>query len=115
MNFLTRLSIKHRLQLNAIVIGIGLIILLVLMFSNLSRILVLSSASESVEKLNTDVLLLRRNEKDFLARKDPKYLDKFSNNFARLSQGITELQTVFKEVEINNSDCLLYTSDAADD
>ncbi|MCW8930950.1 MAG: hypothetical protein OQL19_12005 [Gammaproteobacteria bacterium] len=32
-------------------------------------------------KLAKDMLMLRRNEKDFLMRKDTRYIDKFNNNF----------------------------------
>ncbi len=31
-------------------------------------------------KLSADMLMLRRNEKDFLMRRNPKYIDKFNNN-----------------------------------
>jgi hypothetical protein len=39
-----------------------------------------SSALQQVSKLEVSLLNLRRNEKDFLLRKDEKYLDKFSQN-----------------------------------
>ncbi len=39
-----------------------------------------SSALQQVSKLEISLLNLRRNEKDFLLRKDEKYLDKFSTN-----------------------------------
>jgi len=37
------------------------------------------------QQLRADMLQLRRNEKDFMLRQDPKYLDKFNQSFARFS------------------------------
>ncbi|GAL18126.1 methyl-accepting chemotaxis protein [Vibrio maritimus] len=42
----------------------------------------LSSAMAQLGKLEVTLLNLRRNEKDFLLRKDEKYLDKFNENAA---------------------------------
>ena len=38
-----------------------------------------------IQRLETGILELRRNEKDFLARKDPKYVDKFVENITAKS------------------------------
>lgn len=50
-------------------------------------------------KLYTDMLMLRRNEKDFIIRKDLKYLDKFNNNYQILVNDLnnTELDNSLKE------------------
>ncbi|BCL73665.1 methyl-accepting chemotaxis protein (plasmid) [Vibrio nigripulchritudo] len=40
----------------------------------------LNSARTQLSELQVSLLMLRRNEKDFLLRKDPKYLDKFTKN-----------------------------------
>ncbi len=37
-------------------------------------------------QLTADMLILRRNEKDFMLRKLPKYIDKFKNNYAIFKQ-----------------------------
>ncbi|KJY82385.1 chemotaxis protein [Vibrio galatheae] len=38
-----------------------------------------------------DLLMLRRHEKDFLARKDPKYIDSFDTTFTQLSARLDDL------------------------
>lgn len=49
------------------------------------------AASENLSS-SVDILMLRRHEKDFLARKDQKYVARFDTTFLQLSQRITELQ-----------------------
>ncbi len=50
-------------------------------------------------KLYTDMLMLRRNEKDFIIRKDRKYLDEFTKNYQLLINDLnqTELYTQLKQ------------------
>jgi methyl-accepting chemotaxis protein len=43
-------------------------------------------------KIHADVLMLRRHEKDFLARHDTSYLDKFSNAYYVISHDLRELE-----------------------
>lgn len=52
----------------------------------LSRVQLLASNAES------GMLMLRRNEKDFLARNDLKYRDTYSANFEKLRATSTELR-----------------------
>lgn len=54
--------------------------------------------AREIGKVETSILQLRRNEKDFLARKDPKYFDKFEKNITGLNAGITELDKAFIRV-----------------
>lgn len=43
-------------------------------------------------QITADMLTLRRNEKDFLARTDPKYLGKFQKNHDKLMEHLSQLQ-----------------------
>ncbi len=47
------------------------------------------------------MLKLRRNEKDFLARKKLKYIDKFNHNFALLDTQVANLYRVAKMAKLN--------------
>ena len=55
-----------------------------------------------VERINSGMLQLRRNEKDFLARNNLKYLGKFEKNYAQLNENINILSTNIKEFGISN-------------
>lgn len=39
----------------------------------------------------SDILMLRRNEKDFLIRKNPKYIKKFQKNFEKIQASVAQL------------------------
>ena len=74
-----------------------------------SMLIMLGIVMYTVNGLNTDieiareigdshskVLNLRRHEKDFIARKDLKYVDKFSKDFKALSAELQSLDSLFK-------------------
>lgn len=52
-----------------------------------------NKVSISVSQVENGVLILRRNEKDFLARNDVKYKDNFEENYAELAQRFVVLST----------------------
>ena len=49
-----------------------------------------------IAEVNKDILTLRKNEKDFLARKDMKYLDKFNKNFEILLKDIDKFKATIE-------------------
>ena len=103
MFLLKQLNVKKRLLLNALVIGIGQIILLLLMLKQIDEISELGQAQRDLEHLNTNVLTLRRNEKDFIARKDLKYQQRLDNNYQILTKNISNLRGVFEQAGIDIS------------
>jgi len=54
----------------------------------------LQSAQEQNANSETELLMLRRNEKDFLSRSDMKYVDKFNQNHQRLMVRVSDLESV---------------------
>ena len=88
-----KLTIKQKLY--------GMVIFTVLAFAALfaRQIYVLSETRTMEEarlldsEIHTGMLTLRRNEKDFLARTDMKYLDKFNKNFVVLTEKLASLKT----------------------
>ncbi|USD63711.1 methyl-accepting chemotaxis protein [Vibrio sp. SCSIO 43140] len=61
----------------------------------------LSSAMTQLGKLEVTLLNLRRNEKDFLLRKDDKYLDKFTQNVALFLDQKRQLDQTLSESGVN--------------
>ncbi|HIC10497.1 MAG TPA: HAMP domain-containing protein [Campylobacterales bacterium] len=55
-----------------------------------------------VAKLEADMLMLRRNEKDFLARKDLKYKKKFLKNVQILYQDVKKLESILSIPEVRD-------------
>ncbi|OEF09840.1 methyl-accepting chemotaxis protein [Vibrio genomosp. F10] len=73
----------------------------------------LNQASLLVSQLETRLLHLRRNEKDFLLRKDAKYLDKFNDNMSIFLDKESKLSTLlvsnsFASTEKLRADILAY-------
>ena len=56
-----------------------------------------------IEKLQSDMLMLRRNEKDFILRKDLKYKQKFEKNINVLINDIRYLKKHLQSQNIENN------------
>ncbi|MDN3679151.1 methyl-accepting chemotaxis protein [Vibrio tapetis subsp. quintayensis] len=54
----------------------------------------LQVAQELNGSSETALLMLRRNEKDFLSRNDPKYVSEFNINHAQLTEQVTSLESI---------------------
>ncbi|EPT8451246.1 methyl-accepting chemotaxis protein [Vibrio fluvialis] len=74
------MNIKQKLYLLGFIAVMGIISLVITTTHFARQTNELSSAIGLVEKLEIRLLNLRRNEKDFLLRKDAKYLDTFKQN-----------------------------------
>ena len=83
------MSVKLKLILLASGSIVGMFILTLLLNYSISSTTQLNNAQTSIKQLNSDMLMLRRNEKDFILRKDMKYKEKFSLiasiNFLKIS------------------------------
>ena len=64
----------------------------------------LNHGLELTGAIKSDILELRRNEKDFLARKDDKYVDKYTNRYQRLTSDIATLKTLFTSYNLDTTD-----------
>lgn len=89
---MTSLSVKqrHAIILAAVVIAVaasGCI-----NYFSIQRLESLESVRQSYLKMESKLLTLRRNEKDFIARKDLKYVDKFSAN---LNSALKQAEQVY--------------------
>ena len=98
MKILTNLTIKNRLFANAIVVAIALSILFSIMLYNSNVLNTLGISLAKVEKLEAQVLTLRKHEKDFLARKDMKYVKEFQSTVKTLQKNTVDLQLIADEL-----------------
>ncbi|QDF29445.1 methyl-accepting chemotaxis protein [Halarcobacter anaerophilus] len=101
---LNNISIKAKLYLLAVVSILGLFILTFLLINSVNSINKLGEGRVLVEALDSDMLMLRRNEKDFLARKDLKYKAEFQENVKKLHNNSKQLEAILSEFSINTSD-----------
>lgn len=87
------ISIKSKFIAIRISIVAAFIILLVIGLYAIKTIVSLEKATILVNKMETEMLTLRRNEKDFLARNTLKYHKKFTKNYLSLQEHDTELES----------------------
>ncbi len=102
------MSIKIKLLLISGTIAIAMLLSIASMRWSLTTLNNLSETQTLNHRLFSDMLTLRRNEKDFLLRNDLKYLDKFNENFSLMQENITRLQVQLDEhaIDIENYDAL---------
>lgn len=70
--------IKHKLIMNSIILVVAMILMLILLTYSVSELESDVVVARQIGALETSVLQLRRDEKDFLLRNDLKYFDKFT-------------------------------------
>ncbi len=96
-------SIKTKLILLTLLFALGMASMLALARYNTNYIFDLQQAQLQVSKIETGMLTLRRNEKDFLARHDLKYQKKFETNYQTLQQRVTALQNLLMKSGVDSS------------
>ena len=94
------LTIKLKLFMLSITAICGFLIMAFLSYNSIIDIKELGEAQSKVSKLEADMLMLRRNEKDFILRKNLKYKMKFQKNVAVLIQDAEKLQVLFDNQSI---------------
>ncbi len=102
------MSVKLKLILLSSGSIVGMIILTLLLNYSISSTTQLNNAQTSIKQLNSDMLMLRRNEKDFIARKDLKYRDSFIKNVKVLKNNALALEQNLNEYSINTSKLKLF-------
>lgn len=96
--------IKYRLMFNTALLIMSLLVVISVTTYTEKTVGDLSHGLELTGAIKSDILELRRNEKDFLARKDDKYVDKYTNRFQRLSSDIATLKTLFTSYNLETTD-----------
>jgi len=99
---LDRLNIKWKLALLAIIAVIGFLILITYNYSSTATLMKFNNISRQTVQLKADMLMLRRHEKDFIARKDLKYLTKFEQTFAKTTLTLAQVEKQLLSVDLVN-------------
>ena len=94
MSFLENLTIKRRLQLNALVVGLAMVILLCVTIFEGKENLKLNQTIQLAKELNIQQLELRKHEKNFLFYKTESSLESFEKEYAVLDTKLAELQAL---------------------
>ena len=100
MNFLQNLTIKRRLQLNALVVGLAIIVMLCIIIYEARIMLKLNETIQYAEELDIHELSMRKYEKDFLFYKDESSLDLFTKEYKQLQLKLEKLTVLSTDLNI---------------
>jgi len=98
-----KISIKSKLYLVATLAGVGMLFMALNQYWTLNHVQALQDIRVLVSDIESSMLMLRRNEKDFLARKDLKYREKFTANYEKLQSKSTALITTLESKGLDSS------------
>ncbi|WP_372858835.1 methyl-accepting chemotaxis protein [Pseudoalteromonas sp.] len=100
MNFLQNLTIKRRLQLNALVVGLAMIVMLCIIIYEARVMLKLNETIQYAEEIGIHELSMRKYEKDFLFYKDESSLDLFTKEYKQLQLKLEKLTVLSTDLDI---------------
>ena len=94
------MTIKLKLTALVVFIIISIASMYGMLHMSITSVDNLKSAETEISQLESNMLMLRRHEKDFLARDDIKYLNKFNDSVANFRSKLTILEEHLDEVGI---------------
>lgn len=103
--------IKHKLILNTVLLVVALVAMLGLFYNIQTNLEKLNSAKNLVVHQQVNMLTLRRHEKDFLARLDLSYEQKFNETMDSLFKDQTRLKSVMDAYSIDTNTLIELTQD----
>ncbi|WP_375749300.1 hypothetical protein [Vibrio sp. HN007] len=94
------MSIRQMLASITILIALGLATLMLSTQALVLKIEHSIEASRYVAELKANMLMLRKNEKDFLTRKELKYQDQYESNYRALITSLSILDDKLSQADI---------------
>ena len=104
MSLLQNLTIKRRLQFNAVVVGLAMIVMLFVIIYEARIMLKLNETIQYAEELDIHELSMRKFEKNFLFYKQEKDLALFENEYQQLEAKISKLKAVTDDLGVPNKE-----------
>lgn len=98
------MQIKQKLILNTSVVIAAMVVLVVSFLFAEYRLKELIEGKELAQRQNSEMLLLRRHEKDFLARENMKYVQQFDEVMQRITSQQQTLNQLFLNIGVNTRD-----------
>ncbi|MDQ9092753.1 methyl-accepting chemotaxis protein [Pseudoalteromonas haloplanktis] len=100
MGLLQNLTIKRRLQVNALVVGLAMVVMLCVIIYEARIMLKLNETIQYAEELDIHELSMRKYEKDFLFYKQESSLELFAQEYEQLKYKISMLTELSQELDI---------------
>jgi len=100
MRFLENLTIKRRLQLNSVVVGLAMLLLLFVIMYESRTTMALNNTVQLAQELNMHELELRKHEKNFLFYKQEDALTSFEKEYSILLQKLEQLEASMNQLSM---------------
>ena len=107
---LKTMTIKGKLRLLTVIVALSLIIVMIIGQTAVHTITKMEHAELAIKDLSSTMLSLRKDEKDFLARKDLAYLDSYQKKQSQLSSSISALEAELTNLDIDDSNLVKFKS-----
>ncbi len=104
------LTIRQKLFISTIVTIIGFVILIFEMNFTVKELTLLKNTETNIRLLEADMLMLRRNEKDFIIRTDLKYKNIFKENIDNFYKRLDNLTKSLTKLGLNTKNIKEYES-----
>ncbi|NBI51814.1 methyl-accepting chemotaxis protein [Photobacterium alginatilyticum] len=95
------MSIKRTLHCMVIILMFAMIAMISSSHYFIGKIQAVINASQLVYRVEADMLAMRKDEKDFLARRDMEYKDNFDSNFNQLQADLQALNLTLANADIS--------------
>ena len=99
---LDNFTIKQKLLAMSLVALVSVVLMVLLKINVVSKVDTANKTLQATTQINTMMLQLRRNEKDFFARNDMKYAERFETNYQQLTLMTNELIDLIAEIEFED-------------
>jgi methyl-accepting chemotaxis protein len=101
---LNNISIKTKLISLSVIVSLSFLLILIIELISINKIDNISIISNNIKNMEIQLLELRKNEKDFLVRKDLKYLDNFQKNIQNIEKMKNTLDNEFTKSDIDQTE-----------
>ena len=101
---LNNISIKTKLIGLSVIVSLSFLLILIIELVSINKIDNISVISNNIQNMEIQLLELRKNEKDFLARKDLKYLDNFQKSVQNIERMKNILDNEFIKSDIDQTE-----------
>lgn len=89
---MNNITIKMILIIFSFLVSLGLLTLVIMENRDMNQLQELGLLEKDIKDLNIEMLILRKHEKDFLVRKEIKYLEKFNNTVQNMNKTSEKLK-----------------------
>ena len=105
---LNNISIKVKLISLSTLIILSFILVLIIELIAISKVDNLAQIDKDIKKLEIQALELRKHEKDFLSRKDLKYLERFNKTMNSIDELKNTIDMEFDEFDLDKTNLESY-------